>query len=110
MPAPNAAPTDGDSAKSVFLAWERLRVLYNLVLAVFVLLVGHDRIGQQGFVAFIGVNAVLANVCFSIGPVIEGYAALVGVPRAVSRRIVMAAGTIVGCGLAKVSLRMWALD
>jgi hypothetical protein len=86
---PYAPPTSSTKAKSggrselgLFLRWERLRLIYNAVLGVETVLVlmanpprgGVEAMGSLAFV--VAAYAVVANVCFCAGPVLEGYARL----------------------------------
>ena len=67
--------------KPIFLKWERLRLLYNLILAVIVLFPeGRGiRLPHPSEMLLLLVGAVLANGCFLAGPVAEAYVAWLGV-------------------------------
>src|SRR5262249_59017853 len=78
---------DDPPAMSVFLAWEGLRVVYNLVLiAVVVALLGPTGILQR--LPYVLEGALVANVCFCAGPVAEGYLCLFGVSRPAARTLI----------------------
>ncbi len=66
------SPHSHESMKS----WERLRLWYNAILAGEVLLLflplGPYLLTER-FVVFAMEGAVLANVCFCVGPVVEFY-------------------------------------
>lgn len=104
-----STPPTGDSARAVFLAWERLRLGYNATLGLVVLvLAGHD-LGDRDFRTFVLRAAVAANLCFCLGPVAEGYLALLGANRRVARWFVFVPGTLLGCLLTLAALFSWAL-
>ncbi|MGF1580686.1 MAG: hypothetical protein ACFCD0_15090 [Gemmataceae bacterium] len=70
--------TDQPKAMDVFLAWEKLRVIYNgIVFAVPLLFSiidasrGHDFV--RSLYSRLLKAILLANVCFCCGPVLEGY-------------------------------------
>ncbi len=87
-------------ARRIFVAWERLRIVYNSVLAVTVLCVGTIYYLQYGpppfpmtgflglFIPFIG-----ANLCFFAGPIVETYVAWLGNRTETLRLIMMLLGT-----------------
>jgi hypothetical protein len=62
------------------LRWERLRVLYNLLLVGLVLLPtgGSFQLPSLREVPVLAVGAVLANLCFMAGPVAEAYLSWLG--------------------------------
>src|SRR5262249_45571426 len=62
-------------AMEVFIAWERLRLLYNAILVVSVLLHLKSLLGLF-HASFLLEAALAANVCFCAGPVAEGYLCL----------------------------------
>lgn len=80
------------AAAEVFIAWERLRVYYNMALIVIVV-VKHFR-GDAMDVLFLSTCALMANLCFCIGPVIEGYLACIGLRRTPARWVVFVGGTM----------------
>ena len=100
---PYTAPTDtplpvekGDErslmeiAKSTFLAWEKLRIFYIAILAIFCIvcilvvssvqantMAGLSHSWVELLFALIG-GAVFANVCFFAGPIVETYVCWLG--------------------------------
>lgn len=94
----------GESAKEVFLAWERLRVIYNLILVGVSLLVGMARLTELSFWYFLIEGAVGANLCFCVGPVVEGYLTLIGINRDGSRMLLFVLGTIASCLVAAAAI------
>ena len=61
---PTTAPIEGSSARAVFLAWERLRLVYNAVLILEVLLLSSRELSDQDFRSFLVRGAIGANLCF----------------------------------------------
>ena len=107
--AASNAPTDPVSARAVFIAWEQLRVVFNVVLLLLVAIVGRDFWSEPGFVRFVTKAGVLANVCYCIGPVLEGYLALAGAPRRTLRIALFGGGLVLACGLAALVVIAWPL-
>lgn len=67
-----------DIVKTTFLAWERLRIVYVLVLGLWtVVLVGPQPIHIPIVVVIAG-GAVLANLCYFAGPILESYVRWLG--------------------------------
>ena len=99
--AAHADPNLASIAKPVFLAWERLRVIYVLVLAV----VSAVLLGPSGFMdsrllfrLFEG--AVAANVLFFAGPVGETYVHWLGFRQNWLRWVLFVSGTLLSVVLA----------
>jgi len=78
----------------VFWAWERLRLLFNLLLTGLVVLLCIAK----GFSPLAGLwflpQALVANIGFCVGPVCEGYAAHAGMPRQITRIFMFCAGLL----------------
>jgi hypothetical protein len=79
-PSSPALPADDQrpALREIVLAWEKLRLLYNGLLAVPGILVLNSMIGQFGMrlaeAILSGVFvAVCANLCYLLGPVAELY-------------------------------------
>lgn len=89
--SPHRASAD---ARSVFLAWERLRVVYNAVLVIETLVLALPLLTDQGFLVIAVEGAIAANLAFCAGPVAEGYLDLLALPRVPSRWVLMIAGTL----------------
>jgi hypothetical protein len=107
-----ALPTypPADSAKEVFLAWEKLRLIYNCLLAVVSLSAGYAWLGVRDiidFLTFLFEGAIGANLCFCLGPVIEGYLSLMGVNRRKVRLLLFVLGTLIACMFAAAALASW---
>jgi len=69
----------------VFFAWEKLRILYNGLLIVAVL-IRFEFILEV--IPFFVEPAIYANLCFCAGPVAEGYLCWFGLPRQPCRWVV----------------------
>ena len=91
---------DTASARDVFLAWEKLRLVYNaaLVLAT-ALAVGFGQPFRRvdvdrAFLAHLGEGAAILNVAFCAGPVLESYMAWMGAPRSAFRLALFTPGCL----------------
>ena len=128
---PYTAPTDAplpvetsnerslmEIAKSTFLAWEKLRIFYIAILAIFCIvcilvvssvqantMAGLSRSWVELLFALIG-GAVFANVCFFAGPIVETYAYWLGASAGWLRISLFAIGTIFTSVLAYLSIVM----
>ncbi|MGL6075499.1 MAG: hypothetical protein ACRC8S_15200 [Fimbriiglobus sp.] len=98
-----------DSAHAVFLAWERLRLAYNAVLGLVVLFFAGSELPNREFQGFLLRAVIGANLCFCLGPVAEGYLALVGANRRVARWCLFVPGLLFGCLVASAALFSWHL-
>ena len=83
-----------ESAAAAFRQWEWLRVAFNVVLGLVLLPWLGEFVSHREFTAFVIKAAIGANLCFCTGPVAEGYAALLKIPRNVSRYSLFIAGTL----------------
>lgn len=79
-PSSPAAPADDQrpALREIVLAWERLRLLYNAILAVPGILVLNVMAGEYGMPLLTAILsavfvAVGANMCFLLGPLVELY-------------------------------------
>src|SRR5688572_23793886 len=91
-PASAAASPDEATAREVFLAWEKLRLPYNVVLALVALgglaLEGTEFVERRELLKALAGGAVLANLCFCAGPCAEGYLVWIGTRRRATRVVV----------------------
>ena len=98
-------------AKRVFLAWERLRVLYIALLGALTVLLAAPGVihnGSQLF-TFRGMimlveGAIVANMCYFAGPAIETYVRWLGYERYWVRWILFVGGTLLTAVLAIASI------
>jgi hypothetical protein len=74
-------------AKTIFLKWERLRLVYNAILIGLVLCSGRlvGILEDPVRVIHLLGDAVIANVCFCAGPVAEWYLCWLGLNRRLAR-------------------------
>lgn len=96
-----------ESATAVFVSWERLRLLYNVVLASLVLGLANHSLANGEFLRFLVLAGLGANVCFCAGPVAEGYLALLGAHRPTCRWVVFLFGLFLASLLTVVTLFAW---
>jgi hypothetical protein len=104
-----AGPADATpepSAKQVFVAWERLRVVFNGLLVLETLCLGLPFILDAGFWVGSIAGAFVANLAFCAGPCAEGYLNWMGLPRTPSRWVLFGLGTLVTAAAAFLSVMM----
>lgn len=114
-PAPLGALADGEggpleaeeTARSLFVSWELLRLVYNGVLALIVLCLAAAQLRDGAFRAFLFRGALGANVCFCLGPVVEGYFVLAGVERRFARLVVFLGGVALAGFLTFLAIFGW---
>ncbi len=88
-------------AKTTFLAWEKLRLLYVLILAAFTLIVV-DPLGifdPRYTFAILG-GAFVANLAYFAGPLLETYIRWLGYDRSWPRWFFFIGGTLLSMMLA----------
>ena len=90
-----------DGGMATLLAWEKLRVYYNVILLglVFVLSSFSPHVGNPGFWLFVIHSGVAANLCFCVGPVAEFYLRWFGLPANGARWSLFVLGTVVAVAL-----------
>jgi cytochrome c oxidase subunit IV len=108
QPAPSGEPLR-QIAHRTFLAWERLRVIYIVVLGALTLLLGWQSFGSFDYWVTVVGGAVVANVCFFAGPIVETYVSWLGYQGKWLRTSLLMIGTIFSCLLAVAALAMYAL-
>ncbi|NNJ24676.1 hypothetical protein [Alienimonas chondri] len=76
-PADGAAKFGQAELKAIFLSWERLRIVFNLVLAglcsPLALLCGPETYAAPAFWGNVFAGVLLVNVLFFAGPAVESY-------------------------------------
>jgi uncharacterized protein involved in cysteine biosynthesis len=88
-------------ARNVFLAWEKLRVLYLGILTLLVLLlVGFSGILNLSLMISIVFGAFFANVFYFAGPVVDTYIRWLGYRNSWPRWVMFIGGTILSIVLA----------
>lgn len=105
-PLPKIDKDTPGTYRRIFVEWEMLRVVYNLILAgvvtVFVVLEGTYILGDKRFWFYMVESAVVANLCFFAGPLLESYLEFLGVRSKISwlRPVLFIAGTLLSIVLA----------
>jgi hypothetical protein len=94
----------GESATGVFLAWEKYRLLYNAILAAETCLLASGEFGNIWFWVALIEGVVVANVCYCVGPVAEGYLSLLGANRKATRIVLFVSGTLLATLLTVLAL------
>jgi len=93
----NGSPQAGRT-KVIFLAWEKLRIIYNLILTAIVLgFIIYDplmRVWGLRYLLALVYLCLVANVLFLAGPAVEAYAAWLGFKTTVLRLVLFALGTV----------------
>ncbi len=91
-------------ARSVFLAWEKLRIAYILILAVVTLLLtgmsGANAFRNWQLLPLIVVGAFVANIAYFAGPSVETYVRWLGYNKIWPRWFMFVVGTLFAIGLA----------
>lgn len=93
-----SSPSFVEAAKRICLEWEKLRILYNGVLISWVVYIV-DKSKPALFQSFefwatCLVGAVVANICFLAGPIVEAYFRWMGVKHWSIRFSLMLIGTL----------------
>ncbi len=91
----------------LFFRWEKLRTFYNTVLVVetqLSFLLYPPPLPWPELVSWLVILAVLANVAFCLGPVLDGYANWLGLGGLVTSLVIFVLGTIVAALLAYETL------
>ena len=110
------APVGADSIRQIFRAWERLRIIYNLVLIPWTILLlwalgtHHEHPLAPSSLGTALLGGVLANFCFFAGPVLESYASWLGIRLRSLRGVLFVAGLVFTMFLAAVALAMATID
>lgn len=88
-------------ARNVFLAWEKLRIIYLGILTLFTFfLVGFSGLLNYSVVMSIVFGAFFANVLYFAGPVIDTYIRWLGYRSSWPRWVMFVCGTILSLLLA----------
>lgn len=83
-------------ARSVFLAWEKLRIAYVIILALITIVVtGVSGLFELRILRLIILGGVVANVAFFAGPSIETYVRWLGYNRTWPRWLMFIGGTLI---------------
>ena len=87
------------------VTWEKLRVPYNGVLMLVVVCLAPSRIGSK--IGELVGYAFIANLCFLLGPFIDGYLTWLGLRHPAVTVFVFLAGTLVAVVLAALCVSVW---
>jgi len=89
-----AQRTLGQVAKGVFLDWEKMRLAYIAILVFFTLLIGWSELGNPIFWGVCVVGAVVTNLCYFLGPIVDTYVRWLGFRSVALRWIMFTLGTL----------------
>lgn len=105
-PAPQEPQSVFELARGIFLAWEKLRVVYIVLLAGVCWLIGKitTTITSPEFWIEVFLGGGVANVCYFAGPILESYVTWLGVRPRWLRSVTFIAGTLFTAALAVVHL------
>ncbi len=92
-------------ARPTFLAWEKLRPAYLVSLVVTTLVTAvldssAVLLGSLKFWLIVGQGAVVANLCYFVGPAVETYVNWLGWRPPWLRPVLFVLGTVLSCLLA----------
>ena len=93
-------------ARSTFLAWELLRIVYVGLLGAFTLLLVGWRINEVRIAMLVFEGAIAANLAFFAGPTVETYLRWLGVYATWMRWVLFVGGTLLTAALAFGALAM----
>jgi hypothetical protein len=93
-----------EMARTTFLAWEKLRVVYVVVLGVLTLLLTGPRIIEIDILVALLFGGFVANVCYFAGPIVETYVRFLGYRGNVLRWLLFITGLVLTAILAVASL------
>ena len=98
----NSRESLGAIARTTFLAWEKLRVLYVGWLVVVTLTFGVAKLSDFEFWLAVVAGAIFVNLCYFAGPVIETYVTWLGHRGKWLRVTLFVVGTVVASSLAAI--------
>lgn len=88
-----AAPAP--TLKHIFIAWEKLRVLYVLALAAVTLSsIPLEAMKRLDVWIAVAILAIGANACYFAGPIAETYLCWLGLRRNIVRSVLFVGGTV----------------
>ena len=89
------------NARAVFLAWEKLRIVYVIILCmVTLMLTGSTGFYNLRILRLIVEGAVVANLAYFAGPIVETYVRWLGYERMWPRWLMFGSGTLLSIVLA----------
>ena len=97
-----------ETTRQIFRRWERLRIAYNLILVVLVVVVTltarRDDTDWYQLVAKCSVGAIVANMLYIAGPIFESYLNWLGFRSRATTSIIFVAGLLCAMILATLSV------
>ncbi|MGB6042204.1 MAG: hypothetical protein WBF93_03510 [Pirellulales bacterium] len=92
----------------VVVRWEKMRVFYNAILTLWVLLLMALRaeISNPPQLFMLAFCCVAANGCFLAGPLVEGYLCWFGIRNPAITWLLFVPGTLFSCGLALLAFTL----
>lgn len=84
----------GEIARSTFLAWEKLRLLYIAILGFFTLVLCGSQLRDVDLLLMVIGGGVFANLCYFAGPVLETYVSWLGLKGLWFRWLLFSVGTL----------------
>jgi hypothetical protein len=91
-------------ARATFLAWERLRIVYVVLLGALCVLLAGPHLLHFKTPVMLAECAILANLCFFAGPLMETYARWLGYSGRWVRWALFINGTLLTAVLATMTL------
>ncbi len=93
------------------VTWEKLRLVYNLILACVTLLISgycfwrfHDVINPERLFGTVATGMFFANVCFCLGPLIDVYLSWFGWRSPFTTGVIFLIGTLIAITLAAFAI------
>jgi len=91
-------------ARRIFLAWERLRILYIALLALLTLILARTQLFDPDMLALIAGGAIVSNLFYFAGPIVETYITWLGYNGKRIRWLLFAGGTLMTAMVACLSI------
>ncbi|MBB3210702.1 hypothetical protein FHS27_006550 [Rhodopirellula rubra] len=104
LAASTTSPSLASIAKPTFLAWERLRIIFVGVLGLLTLILAGPNLLNLRTLVLVAEGAIVSNVCFFAGPIVEIYVRWLGYDRNWVRWFLFVGGTMLTAMLAVVTM------
>lgn len=104
LPSSELSKSFAAIAKPTFLAWERLRIFFVVVLGLLTLLLSGPNIAKIHTLVLIAEGAIFANICYFAGPIVETYVRWLGYDGKWVRWFLFVGGTTLTAILAIASM------